>query len=98
MLSSAQSAAAEQSRSVNVSGSLVLPQLAPGSSSAQVVWQLDVSEDTVQLPAIPPTRTIVAQQTVPEPHSLSPVLPMQSMGSVVDEQVASQLSVKAVEL
>jgi hypothetical protein len=97
VLSSAQSFAEEQSRSVYVSGFLVEPQLAPGRFSAQLVWQLDANDDTAQLPAIPPTRTIVPQQTVPVPHSFAPVLPMQSIALVDDEQVASQLSVNVVE-
>jgi hypothetical protein len=71
---------AVQSRTVKVNGSAGVPQVAPGSSSAQVVWQLDVSSAIVQVPTTPPPMTSVAQQTVPAPHSLVPVLPVQSSG------------------
>jgi hypothetical protein len=76
----AQSAVAVHNRTVKVKGSSGEPQVAPGRSSAQLAWQLEVNSAIVQLPTTPPSMTSVAQQTVPAPHSLVPVLPVQSSG------------------
>jgi len=83
---------------VKVSGFAVEPQLAPGRLSAQVAWQLDVSSEVEQLPTMPPTRTISAQQSVPAPHSSAPVLPVQSRGCVGEAQVAEHVCAPDIEL
>jgi|HubBroStandDraft_5_1064220.scaffolds.fasta_scaffold360340_2 hypothetical protein len=79
-LSPAQSAVAVHNRTVKVKGAAGVPHVAPGSSSAQLVWQLEVSSAIVHVPTTPPSMTSVAQQTVSAPHSLVPVLPVQSSG------------------
>jgi hypothetical protein len=73
----AQSALALQRRTVKVRGLVVLPQLAVGAFSVQLVWQLELMVPA-QKPATPPATTRVPQHTVPEPHSPLPVLPVQS--------------------
>jgi hypothetical protein len=88
-VSSAQSAFALQRRTVKVSGFAALPQLRAGRFSVQLVWQLDVIVDAHD-PTTPPSTTSVPQHTVPAPHSLVPVLPVQSSGRAGAAHEASQ--------
>ncbi len=70
----------------------------PGGLSAQLAWQLEVSDVALHAPIVPPASTIDAQQTVPEPHSFAPEFPVQSRGWVVELHDAAQVSAPVLTL